>query len=533
MISDVGKSGYLEVDVEIPGLFASSFWEDMIITDIQVTISKGDQTQVKQEQVSGSSVSVAFDEVEVGKWDVKVTARNEQFAIMEGEETVYINHDALTTVNITLEPALAEVEVHVQIPDDKIQTGEVILVNPTGDNLSQDVEIVGLSGIASFQGIAPREWSMNVYLYDGDRQQVLKGEDSVCIYPGRLNQVSVQFVGEIVIEVGWELPPSRPENIQALYDGSNVTIDWDPVEGAEEYVIFRSNSADGNRVLVTPTPVFDISFVDIDAQPDSSYVYWVQGIGRKGVYSSLSEPSNIVHTSAQYYSTDYMGLELGATWVYAFSENSQENVNGEISVEQRDGELLFKVSDVLQDGSVTLFTVEGIASYDDGEEEYITHKIGRTADGDYIMYDPLGEPRTMLKAPLAPGDSVGGSMLYGYYDTTVMESKDIFVPAGAFNTWVWERTNGDEQQYIDGDFREYMSSHHTATSWFAPHVGDVRLHLFEWRNYRYENAWVNPGGDWAYAQQPTGEDATYYQEYVRELSVEIVVELVSYRVEDL
>jgi fibronectin type 3 domain-containing protein len=85
--------------------------------------------------------------------------------------------------------------------------------------------------------------------------------------------------GDFAHDTGWRncVQPAAPTGVQAS-DGTytdKVRVTWNAVADATTYIVYRAESADGNRVMLFPHPT-EASFDDISAVAGITYYYYVK-----------------------------------------------------------------------------------------------------------------------------------------------------------------------------------------------------------------------------------------------------------------
>jgi hypothetical protein len=85
---------------------------------------------------------------------------------------------------------------------------------------------------------------------------------------------------------------------------TSITLTWNPVTGADSYIVYRRTGTSGNFSRVpTGQPIVDTQFVDIRLSPDTEYQYHVSAVNGAGE-SALS----LTHGSGRTLERDYGGL---------------------------------------------------------------------------------------------------------------------------------------------------------------------------------------------------------------------------------
>ena len=86
--------------------------------------------------------------------------------------------------------------------------------------------------------------------------------------------------------------PARPHGLTVTVGFDCLRLHWQPGYNAQCYNVYRASDAAGSdRVLLTDTPVYGISYRDYDVVPGRVYWYWVQAVNSEGETSDLSEPA--------------------------------------------------------------------------------------------------------------------------------------------------------------------------------------------------------------------------------------------------
>ncbi len=186
-------------------------------------------------------------------------------------------------------------------------------------------------------------------------------------------------------------------------------------------------------------------------------------------------------------SQDYMGLEVGAEWIYTMSLTSEYNDEDPVT---QQGIISHKVLSMQEQGNKKLFKILESFDVEDWavDDEYdsgmfwgyigdIYYNFGYwTNDPDDYGYPEMiyEDPRLLLSNPI----SLQSTGFYNYYGPShfyVDSQQSITVEAGTFDAWRFFYT----EYYNDmGVVMRYSES-----IWFVPHVGIVKNAIY----FNYES----------------------------------------------
>jgi hypothetical protein len=151
------------------------------------------------------------------------------------------------------------------------------------------------------------------------------------------------------------------------------------------------------------------------------------------------DPSKNV--TAVFTEKDYMGMELGATWVHRVTTIIQHSDD---FVEEYTGEIVMRVVAVEKVGDQSFFTIEEThqGEWDDGTKVDASYEYLFTKDAnDRYFYE--GEEVSLLEAPLEIGSTVMG--------LSVVRQEKRMTPLGELDAWVAE----ERYELDEGDWWEF------------------------------------------------------------------------------
>lgn len=92
--------------------------------------------------------------------------------------------------------------------------------------------------------------------------------------------------------------PEPPTGLSAEGSAGAVALNWDAVEGAAGYVVYRSPVALGGFEPVSDVPVADTTFVDATVTNGYRYFYAVAAVGAEGLIGAQSESAQAIPAAA-------------------------------------------------------------------------------------------------------------------------------------------------------------------------------------------------------------------------------------------
>ena len=107
------------------------------------------------------------------------------------------------------------------------------------------------------------------------------GEESVKIYDpdGEITGINTGNIDRLIFS-DWYGYLAAPLNLTVLADSTVVTLDWDAVESADDYLIFRSETDPYSGFVKIDSTAAD-SYIDNDLLPGNKYFYHI--VARNGL----------------------------------------------------------------------------------------------------------------------------------------------------------------------------------------------------------------------------------------------------------
>lgn len=324
------KTGNLKVAIAIPTQLQSNLSLQSVLSQIElsslnVTITKGEKTSNKDVLITGSDVTVVFDNLETGEWSVEVSVKDSKdFIVYEGNNTATITEDATATVNINLELQPGNVVAKVIIPDSLgVASGTVTLIHPDLgiENIEQTLVIEGNEGTAIFNDLQPSTWQVEVELFDAEGSLVKNDNGHIDVLPGRTNNVKIEFAapGGLVIAITWEYSPEAPVGLNGSLENDSVILTWNANANTESniagYVVYRSTDLSGIKKPLNAELIVDTTYTDATIELENTYYYWVQAYNSAGDSSDFSEPFEVTYVLSDEEIIDNVLNQFSAAWV--------------------------------------------------------------------------------------------------------------------------------------------------------------------------------------------------------------------------
>lgn len=305
MVIDKNKSS-LKVQVRIPATLPMEtrvFAQDLALSTVTVTVQQGGITSSKVIDVQkNKSQSVIFENQLPGNWEVRVKANDiNGYAVYTGSGTVAAKANSLVLLKVPLKILPGDLYVNFFFEDGAdIQSGVVKLTKSGSkeDVLSSPLYIDEKNRIAraSFSKISVGKWKIDLGLLNstGDEEKVNGG--SVNILPGRVTtaRITNDERGSIPAKISWNKLPEVPRGLSAMYQEASTVLTWSKAKDPNVvgYMVYRNGRA-GEKLLLTPAPVFTNTYIDGGVATGKRYHYWVQSISKDNYSSMLSKPTSI------------------------------------------------------------------------------------------------------------------------------------------------------------------------------------------------------------------------------------------------
>ncbi len=293
-VEQIITTGTLKVEIEIPEL---NLPEQVVLSEISVTVSRGSSTYTKKVKFADDLIEVPFGDLDEGTWKVNVIVTDKDgFTVYEGDGSIIVGANQVVHTLIDLQLVPGSLSVEVLIPENKgITSGTVTLIQ-SEDKTQKTVKDLQINstGKVSFSEIIPGDWLVKVQLFNAESKEVLHGEKSVKILPGRTLNASAELDltnGSLEITFDLDILPSAPTGLMAKAYKSGIDLSWiDLQEPLLGYMVYRSTSEDGELQLVNLSVIKETTYFDTTVKSGRTYWYWVQSYSLKGYASSLSEP---------------------------------------------------------------------------------------------------------------------------------------------------------------------------------------------------------------------------------------------------
>lgn len=305
MVIDKNKSS-LKVQVHIPATLPVEtrvFAEDLTLRTMTITVQQGGIVSSKVIDVQkNKSQSVVFENQLPGNWEVRVKAKDiNGYDVYTGTGKVSAKANSLASLKVPLKILPGDLFVHFFLDDGAdIQSGVVKLTKADSkdDILTSPLYVDQQNRLAraSFSKIAAGKWKVNLRLASstGEEQEVNGG--TINILPGRVTtaRISEDQKGSIPAKISWNKLPEAPNGLSAMYQEASTILSWNKSKEANVagYLIYRNGRA-GEKLLLTPAPVFTTTYIDGTVSSGKRYQYWVQSVSTDNYFSMLSKPTSL------------------------------------------------------------------------------------------------------------------------------------------------------------------------------------------------------------------------------------------------
>lgn len=303
------QKGSLTLDIKIPDKLlraeAASVLDYLYPDNIRITLSKGNETiQEDIDFTEESIVSVAFDDLTTGKWDIDVSITETDsdgiiYDLFAGSEKVTIGANATSEVDVSLFMVPADIIINFYDIGDVLSEATITLKDfSNGDNVRVIEDFSEDEIIVEFNDVPAGSWDIDFQfiLLDGT---TFSGTEVADILPGRVNSAIIDeefFQGELDIEFFWGIPLEAPYGLSARMDNENIVLEWqdDYEEHVLGYSVYRSDSFTGNKTRISPSLINETTYTDTDVSEGNEYWYWVRSQQSYGLSSDLSTPTSII-----------------------------------------------------------------------------------------------------------------------------------------------------------------------------------------------------------------------------------------------
>lgn len=324
--------------------------------------------------------------------------------------------------------------------------------------------------------------------------------------------------GTIVIliatpEYGWEFKEwvgkvaniGNPETTVLLNENKTVTAVFEKEDDPEPTTYTLTMQVEGEgKVFPIAGGVFTFikgTVVDLEAVP----AYWwafSQWIGEVTDHSNAittvimdknKTVKAVFHKLGHGPSNDFMGWEMGATWVYEYESKLTEN--GHYFEEQ--GTITQRIIEVREEGSFTVYKTKLYVEWkndfernnlgydiprkklhaqeEEAEWGYLfkkkDHRYFLIGDWDYwTEYDEYyyDEPYLIINDPIETGDPFFSHLIW-LHQTTV-DKEQVSVPLGDFGGWYIEGKEKTKDEFYEATIE--------GKTWLVPYLGEVMIETF-------------------------------------------------------
>lgn len=174
---------------------------------------------------------------------------------------------------------------------------------------------LGVVGTVDVYNPIENTWSTIKSLPLGRKQiGVTEAEGKLYVFGGTTSNNSTVNNVEVFGLLGSPDKISIPVDLTASPNINNIVLDWNEVDEADSYMIFRSTTS-GVIETVIATGITETSYVDIDVEPGITYYYVVRAI--KG--DTESENSNIASAMLEVnYNRAVLQVKMSTTDIYEY-----------------------------------------------------------------------------------------------------------------------------------------------------------------------------------------------------------------------
>ncbi len=238
---------------------------------------------------------VTFDSIEEGLWNISVQILDQNNHILYTafeQVKVIANQTNYCSLNLSLNTA--DLVLNVNVQSDQPDSISVDLCCGA-ENINEKKPVENRTAVFSFNSLKSAVWDMKITLFS--EQNVIMtvpqtGSYGLELQPGRTNifNVTIDRFGNLSVEVLIEhLDVVRNATLTNLQDG--IKIEWDPVEGADSYDLYRKEGF--LWLKLNSTPLEQCNFTDSNVIECETYYYVINAKSSSGLQSGFCQPFSI------------------------------------------------------------------------------------------------------------------------------------------------------------------------------------------------------------------------------------------------
>lgn len=288
------NSGCLKLENSNKGKLIVSFSQLKAIPSSQpkkgvISISKNQR--VLQRNFDFPASQIVFDSIEEGVWNVYVQILDESgYVLYKTTEQVKVIANQINYCSLILSLNTADLVLNVNVESDQPDS---VLIDLFCDDehLNDQKPLENRTATFTFSNIKSAVWDMKLTLLSG--QDIIMivpeiGSYGLELQPGRTNifDVTIDRFGNLSVEVFVpNLGVVNNATLTNLEEG--IKIEWDPVEGADSYDLYRKEK--DLWLKLNSTSLEQTNFIDTNVLEGETYYYVINAKSLTGLQSGFSE----------------------------------------------------------------------------------------------------------------------------------------------------------------------------------------------------------------------------------------------------
>lgn len=258
-----------------------------------VSITKNGRTLQKSFDLSTSQI--VFDSIEEGVWNIYAQISDQSNHVLyKVSEQIKVVANQTNYCSLTFSLNSADLLLNVSVESDQVDS--ILLdLSCDGKNLNDQKILQDRKATFVFSDMKSAIWDMKLTLFSGQTSIMTVPETGAYgleLQPGRTNifNVLIDRFGNLSVEF---LLPSLATVSNATLTNleEGIKIEWDPVEGANSYDLYRK---EGDLWLkLNSISLEQCNFIDTVAVEGETYYYVINAKSSSGLQSGFSETFSI------------------------------------------------------------------------------------------------------------------------------------------------------------------------------------------------------------------------------------------------